>query len=378
MIDGEHCSDSSVPLRVAALVEQFWHRIPGGTARATEETLSALIAAGSVEPKLISAWHRSSEGHRAPPALRPVTTIPLPRPALYEAWTRLDRPTVERWVGPVDVAWASSMIPIASRAPLVATVHDLEFLANPQLNSARGRAFFPRVWEATKDRAAMIVCPSQVVADECAVNGVDTSRLRVVPWGVRPPICPSEAAGRVAAELGLPDSFVLWVGTVEPRKNLPRLVEAMGLLGDDLALAVVGPDGWDVDGEDLLAPLGARVHRLGRVDEYELSALYRSATVFALPSLAEGFGLPVLEAMAHGTPVVTSRGTATEEVAGDAGVLVDPTDPASIAAGIEAAASGDTTTLQRIERGVTRAGQLTWEHTAARYAEIFEAVAGRR
>ena len=376
MIDVERCDNSSVPLRVATLVEQFWHRIPGGTARATEETLAALIEAESVEPKLVSAWHRSSEGHRAPEALGPVTTIPLPRPALYEAWTRFDRPAVERWVGPVDVAWASSMIPIPSRAPLVATVHDLEFLTNPQLNSARGRAFFPRVWAATKNRAAMIVCPSRVVADECAANGVDTTRLRVVPWGVRPPICPHDDAGRIVAELGLPESFVLWVGTVEPRKNLPRLVEAMDRVDPDLSLAVVGPDGWNVDGDDLLAPLGARVHRVGRVDDYELSALYRSATVFALPSLAEGFGLPVLEAMAHGTPVVTSRGTATEEVAADAGALVDPTDPASIAAAIEAAASGNATTLQRIERGVTRAGQLTWEHTAARYTAIFEAVAG--
>ena len=366
-----------MPLRVATLVEQFWHRVPGGTARATEETLLALDSTPGVDAELVAAAHRPSTRGRAPSGLGPISTIPLPRPVLYETWVRWNRPLVERWVGDVDVTWASSMIPVPSRAPLVATVHDLEFLANPELNSARGRRFFPRVWSAIGERADLIVCPSLVVADDCRARGVDAERLRVVPWGVRPPACPPEQADRIRAKLGLPPSFVLWVGTVEPRKNLPRLVEAMTAVEPELHLAVVGPDGWIVDGDDLLSPLHGRVHRLGRVDEQQLSALYHTATVFVLPSLAEGFGLPVLEAMAHGTAVVTSRGTATEEVADGAAALVDPTDVAQIAAAIEHAARGDGTTLQRIERGRARAHQLTWANTAHRYVDIFqEAVAG--
>jgi len=366
-----------VPLRVATLVEQFWHRIPGGTARATEETLLAMVADGRVDPRPVAAWHRPDERSRAPAGIGPVSHLPLPRPVLYEAWIRVDRPLVERWSGTIDLTWASSMIPVASRSPLVATVHDLEFLANPALNSRRGRSFFPRAWAAARDRAAAVVCPSQVVADECVANGVEVDRLRVVPWGVRPPACPADDAERIRAALGLPPAFVLWVGTLEPRKNLRRLVEAMRLVDNELAFVVVGPDGWEVDGADLLGPLGHRVHRLGRVDELQLSALYRAATVFALPSLAEGFGLPVLEAMAHGTAVVTSAGTATEEVAAGAAALVDPTDPEEIAAGIEAAAAGDAITLQRIERGVTRAGELTWSSTAAGYIDVFEEVADK-
>ena len=365
-----------MPLRVATLVEQFWHRIPGGTARATEETLRALDAVPTIDPRPVSAWHRRSERHRAPSDIGPIVGVPLPRPLLYEAWIRSDRPSIERWVGEIDVAWASSMVPMPTRAPMVATVHDLEFLASPHLSSRRGRSFFPRAWAATRDRAAMIVCPSQVVADECATHGIDTDRLRVIPWGVRAPVCPADEADDVRRALGLPPSFALWVGTVELRKNLSRLVEAMGLVDAELALAVVGPDGWVVDGADLLAPLGRRVHRLGRVDDNQLSALYRTAAVFVFPSLAEGFGLPVLEAMAHGTAVVTSRGTATEEVAGEAAALVDPTDPDEIAVAIELAASSDPTTLHRIERGLRRVDQLTWANTAASYASVFEEVAG--
>ncbi len=368
-----------MPLRIATLVEQFWHRVPGGTARATEETLRALTATGRIDPRPVAAWHRPTVRRLAPDGVGPIRTVPMPRPALYESWIRLNRPSVERWTGEVDVTWASSMIPIPSSAPLVATVHDLEFLANPLLNSARGRSFFPRAWAAVRDRASVIVCPSQVVADDCGERGVEPAKLRVVPWGVGAPACPPGEADGIRAALGLPESFVLWVGTVEPRKNLPRLVDAMMQVDRDLAFAVVGPDGWVVDGDDALGRLGGRARRLGRVDEVQLSALYHTATVFALPSLAEGFGLPVLEAMAHRTPVVTSRETATEEVAGGAALLVDPTDPAAIADAIETAARGGSSTMQRIERGVARAAELTWANTAIAYERVFaEAAGGRR
>lgn len=336
-----------------------------------------MIDAGLVAPCPVAAWHRPNERTHAPASIGPVVTVPLPRPVLYEAWIRWDRPRIERWTGPVDLTWASSMIPVSSRSPLVVTVHDLEFLTNPELNSRRGRSFFPRAWSAARDRAAMIVCPSRVVAEDCAANGIESNRLRVVPWGVSSPVCPADEADQIRRSLGLPDSFVLWVGTMEPRKNVTGLVAAMELVDDDLALAVVGPAGWVIDGDDLLGPLGARVHRLGRVDELQLSALYHTASVFAFPSLAEGFGLPVLEAMAHGTAVVTSRGTATEEVAAGSAALVDPTDPAEIAAAIEAAASGDTTTLQRIERGKRTADDMTWSNTAGAYTSVFEEVAGK-
>ena len=360
-------------LRVGIPVEQFWHRVPGGTARATRETLLALNPEDNVDTRLLAAWHRPSQ--RGPgDGLGPVRYVPLPRPVLYEAWLRLARPRVEPWTGPVDVVWAASMIAAPSGAPLVATVHDLGFLDHPERSSRRGRSFFPRAWDAVTSRAEVIVCPSQTVADDCARHGLEPERLRVVPWGVAPPFTTPAEADEVRRAFGLPEVFALWVGTLEPRKNLPGLVKAVELL-PDLALAVVGPEGWNLDGFDVLEPLGERAYRLGQVDDHQLSALYRAAAVFVFPSLLEGFGLPVLEAMAHGTPVVTSAGTATAEAADGAARLVDPLDPQALAAAIEAALSGDQLTRGLVDRGLERAGQRSWSATAAGYAAIFHEVA---
>lgn len=379
-----------MPLTVAVPVEQYWHRVPGGTARATDRTLAAMAAIDEIKVEALAAWHRPSRRppSLAGPALRGVdrTTpggwtsgavryAPLPRPALYEAWLRTGRPSVESLVGPVDVVWAASMIMPPTTAPTVATVHDLGFLENTARLSRRGRSFFPRVWSVVGERARLIVCPSQVVADDCVRHGIEPDRLRVIPWGVSSPMSRPEDAETVRRRLDLPKRFVLWVGTLEPRKNLPRLVEAMTQI-PETALAVVGPDGWNLDGGDVLAPLGERVHRLGIVDDYTLSALYRAATVFAFPSLLEGFGLPVLEAMSHGTPVVTSAVGATAEVAGDGARLVDPLDPTAIAAGIEAALVDDESTEQLVVRGLARARALSWPTTARLYADSFVEAVG--
>ncbi len=363
-------------LRVAVPVEQLWHRVPGGTARATVETLRALAERDDLAMAPVAAWHRPSARDRGED-LGPVVHAPLPRPVLYESWLRFRRPVVERAVGPVDVVWAASMIMVPSRsAPVVATVHDLGFLDRPEQSSRRGRQFFPRAWDAVRRYADHVVCPSRVVADDCVARGIDPARLTVVPWGVRPPETTEADAGAVRARFELPERFVLWVGTVEPRKNLPRLVEAMATLPDE-HLVVVGPEGWNVDGTDLLAPLGDRVHRLGRVSEHDLSALYRAAAVFVLPSVLEGFGLPVAEAMAHGTPVVTSAGTATEEVAGGAARLVDPADTDALASAITAVTADPDRTDELVARGLDRAAALSWAATADGYHDVFTAVAAR-
>lgn len=340
----------------------------------TIETVAELRAIEGMAVRCFAAWHRPSERERAD-RIGEVRYLPWYRPLLYEAWLRLDRPSAETAAGPIDLVWAAAMVPPPTTAPLVASVHDLGFLDNPERSSRRGRSFFPRVWSKVADRADVIVCPSTTVVEDCVRHGIEPGRLRVVPLGVEEPRSSPEDGERVRTALGLPDRFALWVGTVEPRKNLPNLVAAIARL-DDLHLAVVGPTGWDVDGADVMAPLGHRVHRLGAVDDEVLSGLYRAATVFVFPSLAEGFGLPVLEAMAHGTPVVTSAGTATEEVAGDAAVLVDPTDSASIAAGVSAVIADDATTMKLIERGRRRAAERSWRATAEGYASVFREVVG--
>ena len=172
---------------------------------------------------------------------------------------------------------------------------------------------------------------------------------------------------------GFEGKVVLWVGVAEPRKNLAGLVEAMAAV-PDAVLVLVGPPGWGVDVERLVAPLGDRVRVVGPVTEDEKRAWYALADVFAFPSLLEGFGLPVLEAMAQGTPVVTSADTATAEVVGSAGVLVDPTDSVSLAEGIRHLLDDTIEAGRFAAAGRARAETLTWDAVAERTVTVYRAV----
>ena len=173
-----------------------------------------------------------------------------------------------------------------------------------------------------------------------------------------------------AARHDLPAQFVLFVGTIEPRKNLERLVQAVAHLDEPLPLVIAGADGWG----GVAATLGrtsVETRFLGFVDDRDLPGLYAAATVFAYPSVWEGFGMPVAEAMVQGTPVITSRGTSTAEVAGGAAVLIDPLDVDDIARGLTTAL-GDRDRLHVVGRA--RAAEMTWEAaTAATVAVYVEA-----
>jgi glycosyltransferase involved in cell wall biosynthesis len=194
---------------------------------------------------------------------------------------------------------------------------------------------------------------------DCEAAGIAAAKLRHVPLGVESEPATPEAVAAARRRYGLDRPYVLSVGTLEPRKNLRRLVDAFDRLGhDDRLLAIVGPEGWGDGG----LPAGGRVRLLGFVPEAELHALYAGADAFAYPSLHEGFGLPVAEAMAQGTPVITSAGTSTQEVAGGAAILVNPADVADIAAGIEAALADHD---RLAAAGRLRAAELSWDATAA-------------
>jgi glycosyltransferase involved in cell wall biosynthesis len=244
--------------------------------------------------------------------------------------------------------------PTRAGVPTVLTVHDLAILrapeAFPRWHRLYGRAGLCRVLRA----ADAIVSVSEFSrAETIELAGVPAERIRVIPHGVDSIFTPD---GRRAD-----GDYVLAVGTLEPRKNLARTVEAAREAG--VALRVVGARGWggvEVDGW------------VGEIPDAELAALYRGARCVLYPSLYEGFGLPVLEAMACGTPVVTSVGTAMEEVAGGAAILVDPLDVAAIAQGIhEAAERRD----ELSTAGLARAGALTWERTADSVVELWSELA---
>jgi glycosyltransferase involved in cell wall biosynthesis len=357
-------------VQVAYTVEQCWHDVPGGTAVAALAVARHLPAEG-VSPLGVAALHRRLPPEPWTPPI-PVRQLPLPRPLLYDAWLRLGWPAAERASGPVDVVHATTIIvPPRRDSPLVVTIHDLAFLHAPSQFSRRGVATFRRALARVRERADLVLGSSLATLDDCAAAGLPADRLRHVALGIDPPEpVPPGAVEATVRRYGIPDQYLLFVGTLEPRKNLHRLVAAHAALPDAPVLAVVGPSGW---GAGAPAADPARVRLLGFVPELDKQALYAGARAVCYPSIREGFGLPVLEAMARGAPVVTSRGTATEEVAGGAAVLVDPFDERDIARGIEEAIDRG---AELAEGGPARAAQLTWAATAAATVAAYREVVG--
>ncbi|MEO5901312.1 MAG: glycosyltransferase, partial [Ilumatobacteraceae bacterium] len=303
-------------MRVAYTLEQCWHRVPGGTAVAALRVATAMLERRDVDLLPVAGRHRHPPPSPWDPGL-PVAQLRLAAPWLYETWLRLGWPKVERGTGPVDVAHATTIIPCPSTAPLVVTIHDLAFRHEPEHFTKHGVRVFERSLERIRDHAAIVLCSSTATADDCRAAGIDASRLRVVPLGVDATQAAPADVDRVRVAHRLPERFALFVGTVEPRKNLANLAAAIALLDEPLPLVVVGADGWGA------AATGVEAQFLGFVPQADLAALYAAAAVFCYPSLREGYGLPVLEAMAQGAPVVTSAGTSTAEAAGGAAELVD-------------------------------------------------------
>jgi glycosyltransferase involved in cell wall biosynthesis len=280
---------------------------------------------------------------------------------------------VQRATGGVDVVHATAVaVPPSRGAPLVVTIHDLAFLADPSTFTRNGVRFFRRGTELARRHARLVVVPSEATAAECRDAGFDPGRIRVVPWGHRPATVADDDVSALRDRLGLPERYVLFVGTPEPRKNLRRLAAAWRRLDGDVPLVIAGPGGWG-DGE----VSGPGIVPIGFVSGPDRDALYAGASVVAYPSLREGFGLPVLEAMAQGAPVLTSAGTATAEVAGDAGVLVDPLDEDAIAQGLERLLSDPAAATALGERARLRAAAFTWERSAEGYESAYaEALGG--
>ena len=257
-------------------------------------------------------------------------TWPLPfSHAARTAWSALGRPAAERLLGRFDVLHFSDWMYPPQRAGVRATtIHDLVPLHHPEWTTARTRAMHGRKYRNAAATCDVVFVNSAYTGrDVSKTLGVPDEQIRVAhpaPKDVYRPDGPT-------AELGA--TYVLTVATLEPRKNLQVLVEAHRLLADDIELAIVGAEGW---GEQPLLD-GPRIRRLGYVSDEELARLYRGAAVVAYPSRFEGFGIPVIEAMACGVPVVVSSHASLDEACGDAAVRADPEEPSAFAAGIERA-----------------------------------------
>jgi glycosyltransferase involved in cell wall biosynthesis len=280
------------------------------------------------------------------------------------------------------------LAPLRSPLPVVLTVHDLAIIRFPEKyrvwHRTSSRFFLPRLVH----RVNAIVTGSEATkADLVELLDVEPERVHVIPYGVggkfSPPTTDDHHVERVRQRYALPRDFLMTVGTIEPRKNLVRLLKAVEHLTRSqrefakLHLVHVGPMGWrSEDVPRTVASLGLqdRVHFLGFVPEDDLLALYHLARAAVYPSVFEGFGFPVLEAMASGCPVVTSNCSSLPEVAGDAAVLVDPTSIESIAGGIARLWEDDVQRQELSCRGLRRAAEFSWERTARQTMSLYDRV----
>lgn len=292
----------------------------------------------------------------------PTRLVALPAShALRTAWSRAGRPPVEWLAGRLDAFLFSEWMYPAQRRGARATVfHDLVPFRHPEWCTPRTISMHTRkARDAARTCDVVFANSRSTAADLVELLGIEEARIVHAPPGLEPGLGPEGPA----ADLGGPT--ILGLGTIEPRKNLARLVEAWRLLDGDLGLALAGSEGWG-DRPDLADP---RIRRLGYVPDAEVARLYRGAAVLVYPSLYEGFGIPVIEAMACGTPVVASSHPTLDEACGDAAVRVDATDPEAIAAGIrEAVARRE----ELVPLGREHAARFSWQRTGATIVAALE------
>jgi glycosyltransferase involved in cell wall biosynthesis len=290
---------------------------------------------------------------------------PIELPARSQVW-RMSRsfPRLLRRLRPAVTHFQHVVAP-GSPSPAVVTIHDLSFERDPTLMRRRDRFFFRTMVPRSVRRADRVIAVSnQTKQDLVEHYDVDEPKIAVIPNGVDDAFSPDGPARD-----GPP--YLLFVGALQPRKDPLVAVEALSLVDSDLGLVLVGPDkGAASKARHAVARLGlnGRVEFAGHVEKPALAALYRGARALVFPSRYEGFGLPVLEAMASGTPVVATSAGAIPEVAGDAAVLVDPGDPVALAGGIERALAD----RERLSRaGLERARLYSWTENARRTRAVY-------
>jgi glycosyltransferase involved in cell wall biosynthesis len=293
---------------------------------------------------------------------------PMAAQPLRAAWRRADRPPIEWWTGAVDVVHGPNfVVPPTRHGAALATVHDLTPIHFPELSTADTLQYPDLVRRALRRGAHLHVVSAFVRDEVLECLGAPAERVHVVPNGVTPVVGGDAGRGRAVAG-GRP--YVLALGTVEPRKDLPMLVGAFDAVAadhPDLSLVVAGPDGWGLAAYDAAVAAAHhrdRIVRVGWVADAERADLLAGAAVFAYPSRYEGFGLPPLEAMTAGVPVVTTTAGALPEVVGDAAELVRPGDGDGLAAAITRLLDDGDRRRELVAAGHARALRFSWDATA--------------
>ena len=358
-------------IKVAYLIEQCWHRVPGGTAVTAVNLAEEMCRLEGIDLVGIAANHKKNPKKPIPESMT-IVNSKLPRQILYEMWNRFDTPKTENLVKSVDLVHASGGAVPSTDLSLVATIHDLSWREQNDWFPSRGKRF-AEAWLDKTRKAERIICPSITTFKDLVKAGFDEQIIRIVPLGVKTRKVGQDQVESLLEENSIKTPFVLWVGTIEPRKNIPTLVQAMQQI-PEIPLVLVGPKGWESDLQSAIEPIRERVKIIGEVDEVTKHTWYKAASVFCFPSLLEGFGLPIAEAMSHGTPVVTSSTTATSEVAGDAALLIDPKSADAIAESIKKILGKPETAKELGEKGLERAKKMTWKDTALATADVYREV----
>lgn len=356
-------------MRVGLVLEQCLAPVPGGTGRYSREIALALVRRAPEGSAVggVTAWHRDLLRIPGVPSYR----LAVPRRPLVALWQRGHGPAV----GGDLVHALTPLAPPRRRTPLVVTVHDAVPWTHPETLTPRGVRWHRSAVETAGRAADAIVVPTQAVADELARHVSLGGRVRVIGEGVSEDLLVPADADERATRMQLPDRFLLTVATLEPRKGLSVLLSQLARPeAPQLPLLVAGQAGWgdlDLPSEARRLGFGDRVRVLGRVPDDDLAVLMSRATALVMPSRAEGFGLPLLEAMSLGTPVVTSPAPALVEVAGGATVVAaDDELPAALRSVVE-----DHALRARLAAaGRARAAAFSWDAAAdalwSLYAEI--------
>jgi len=346
---------------------------PGGAGRYVLALAGELARRHDVDLTVVS---RTGDAARWPPPV--AAKAPALRP-LRLGWEQVGLPRVVRELG-VDVHHGPHYTaPLALGPPSVVTIHDLSFFTHPEWHQRTKVAFFRAAIRTSARHAAALVAVSAATADLLDQRVRPRVPVHVVPHGVDHSRYHSDDAGDGAAlaRAGVRPPYVVFVGTLEPRKDVPTLIRAFDRIAGarpDLSLVLAGAPGWGAGAVGAAvagAAHGDRVRMTGYLPEADLPALLRQAAAVAYPSLEEGFGLPVIEALACGAPVVTTSGTVMEEVAAGAAFLAPPGDDFRLAGALEAAVEGD---AERRELGFKVAARHTWEASAAAHAEVYRSV----
>jgi glycosyltransferase involved in cell wall biosynthesis len=300
----------------------------------------------------------------------------VPVRILNLAWHRAGWPPLELLAGPVDVAHSLHPLMMPARGARIVTVHDLYFLTRPDHAAAEIRRDYPRAARDHVHRADAVVVNSEYTRRQVV------ERLRVPPERIT--VCPPGAPDWQPRPAPAAAGPILFIGTIAPRKNVPALLRAFteltGTVRDAPELVLAGRmsrNGLVGTGIDVAAVID-RIRMPGYVEDEAKQQLYRQASMLVLPSLDEGFGIPALEAMAMGVPVIASNRGALPEVLGEAGLLVDPENPSAIADAMRQVLEDEGLRRRLAEAGIARAARYTWTASAARLYQLYRDLAARR